>query len=94
MSTCYCCKRRTAVLCSCVISTCRECLFCLTHCRCAVKGGRMDPAKMAAVDSEDGLDDPSGPFADLQCERPGLIAPTGRLRNHREAPTPRRYHYA
>lgn len=70
MSTCYCCKRRTAVLCSCVISTCRVCLFCLAHCRCAVKCGRLDPAKMAAVDPEDGLDDPSGPFADLPSLQP------------------------
>lgn len=65
MTTCPCCSRRNAALCSCVYSACRVCHYCLTHCQCSARCGRMDPAKMAAIDPEDGLDDPSGPFADL-----------------------------
>ena len=65
MSACLCCRRRAADLCTCVYSTCRGCLFCLTHCSCALKAVRADPTKLSGVDPWDELDDPSGPFADL-----------------------------
>lgn len=65
MTPCFCCRRRGAELCSCVFSTCRGCLYCLTHCACSLKAVRSDPAKLAGVDPCEGLDDPSGPFADL-----------------------------
>lgn len=72
MTSCYCCARRRVELCSCVFSTCRGCLFCLTHCACSLKSVRADPAKLSAVDPHDGLDDPSGPFADL-ADTPSVV---------------------
>lgn len=65
MLTCHCCSRRSERPCSCLFSTCRTCLYCLTHCACTARSGRVDPAKMAALDPEDGLDELNGPFADL-----------------------------
>jgi hypothetical protein len=65
MTPCFCCRRRGAELCTCVFSTCRGCLYCLKHCACSLKAVRSDPAKLAGVDPCEGLDDPSGPFADL-----------------------------
>lgn len=58
MTTCHCCSRRAAVFCSCVISTCRRCLFCLTHCDCPLRH-----ARRCEFDPE--LDAPDGPFGDL-----------------------------
>jgi hypothetical protein len=58
MSTCFCCSRRHAELCSCVFSTCRRCLFCLTHCVCPLRH-----ARRCEPDPE--IDAPDGPFWDL-----------------------------
>lgn len=56
---CQCCAvRRADDTCSCVYTLCRRCVHCLSHCVCAEKHVR-------ACAAADGLDDPSGPFADL-----------------------------
>lgn len=63
---CFCCRRRSEKgLCPCVFTTCRRCLFCLTHCVCPERHARGcgDDTDLEAVDTE--LDDPAGPFADL-----------------------------
>jgi hypothetical protein len=60
---CFCCDRRRAGgVCTCVISTCRRCLVCLTHCECPERHARLCGAD-AELDAED------GPFADVPHSR-------------------------
>ncbi len=91
MTMCFCCLRRGAELCTCVFSTCRGCLFCLTHCSCSLKGVRYDPAKLAGVDPCTGTRRPPRPFADL-VDRPVVVkseqSSSDRTLTHSSPPAP------
>ena len=69
MGVCLCCLRRGESTCRCKPEWCRGgCGLCVQHCLCFARTLRQVLERFAAVDPEGGLDDPSGPFADLPDE--------------------------
>lgn len=69
MGVCLCCLRRGAFTCYCQPEWCRGGYgLCVKHCRCFAQSLHQVGERLAAVDPEGGLDDPSGPFADLPDE--------------------------
>jgi hypothetical protein len=58
-----CCGRRGAYSCRCRAEGCRGCGLCVEHRACSWRAARRVLERLGAAAPEDGLDDPTGPFA-------------------------------